>query len=100
MEFELKGALKKYSRMRSFRQTAKLFVIPLAFAVPWFYDFGRTDTLICLVGAFVFVGVLETELRLKTMQVRLAGMDDKLHRLIGDEHHNADDNLILELNDW
>jgi hypothetical protein len=27
-------------------------------------------------------------------------MDDKLHRLVGDRDHDADEDFILELNDW
>ena len=41
--------------------------------------------------------VAELEVRLKTMQIRLAGMDDKLDMLAGKEF---EENLILELNDW
>jgi hypothetical protein len=100
MEFELKGALKKYRRMRSWRRFMTGAIIPVSLAIPWFYEFTRTETLICVAIGCVVWGVSEIELRLKTMQIRLAGMDDKLYRLIGDKDHGTDDDLILEMNDW
>jgi hypothetical protein len=100
MEFELKGALKKYDRLRWWRRITTAAIIPLSFSVPWYFEWGRTDTLICMAIGFVIWGVGEIELRLKTMQLRLAGMSDKLHRLIGDRDHDVDDDFILELNDW
>jgi hypothetical protein len=71
--------------------------IPLGLALAWYLEFNRTDTLICLVAALVAWGVGEIELRLKTIQIRLAGMDDQLDHLNGNE---PEDNLILELSDW
>lgn len=98
MEFDLKKALKKYNRMRSRRRFAAFAAVPVSIAVAWFYDFGRTDTLIRVAIGMVLWGMAETELRLKTIQVRLAEMDDKLQRLTGDGHSN--DDLLLEFNDW
>jgi hypothetical protein len=100
MEFELKGALKKYRRMRSWRRLMTGAIIPVSLAIPWFNEWGKTDILICVAIGCVVWGVSEIELRLKTMQIRLAGMDDKLYRLIGDEHQGPDDEVISELNDW
>jgi hypothetical protein len=100
MEFELTGALKKYRRMRGWRSFLVGLAIPLGVAVPWYYDFNRTDTLICLAGAFVFSSIGYLEMRLKTMQIRLAGMADQLDALSGKKSKDHDDNLILELNDW
>jgi hypothetical protein len=97
MQFELKGALKKYRRMRSWRRIVLVVVVLGVIGWPWAYDFSRTDTLICWVGAFVFWIFGELELRLKTMQIRLAEMADRLDALSGGE---PEDNLILELNDW
>ena len=45
MEFELKGALKKYRRMRSWRRAGMAIVAIGAMAAPWLLDLGRTDTL-------------------------------------------------------
>jgi hypothetical protein len=43
----------------------------------------------------------ELEMRLKTMQIRLAGMNDQLNALSGrDPDQGPDADLILELNDW
>jgi hypothetical protein len=100
MEFELKGALKKYRRMRSTRRFFVSSAIPVSAVIPWFLGFGQTDTLLCVALGTVVWGVGEIELRLKTMQIRLAGMDDKLDRLTHDENNQGDDDLILELNDW
>ncbi|HTM74925.1 MAG TPA: hypothetical protein VL198_16990 [Pseudolabrys sp.] len=79
MEFSLKGALKKHRRMRSWREVVVLAALPISFGVSWFFDFGRTDTLIAAAIACVFAGFGQLEIRLKTVQVRLAGVDDKLH---------------------
>jgi hypothetical protein len=98
MEFELKGALKKYGRMRAWRRFGIFAVLLVGFTVPWIYSFNRTDTMLCWLLSAVLWGLGETELRLKTMQVRLAGMADKLDRLSGNAAEA--DNLILELNDW
>ena len=67
MEFELKGALKKYNRMRSIRQFVMIPVIAAAWGVPWLCGFSKTDMLICLVGALVFLLILGVEIRLKTL---------------------------------
>jgi hypothetical protein len=98
MEFDLKGALKKYNRMRSRRQVVSLSIIPMCFAISWFFNFDRTDTMICLAIGMVMVVTGQIEMRLKTMQVRLAGMNDQLNQLTGD--HDTASDLILELNDW
>ncbi|SHN87170.1 hypothetical protein [Bradyrhizobium erythrophlei] len=102
MEFELKGALKKYRRMRSWRRAGMVIVVLGALTAPWFFSLGQTDTLICFLGAFTVSMASELEMRLKTIQIRLAGMNDQLNALSGradpDEGPNAD--LILELNDW
>lgn len=91
MEFELKGALKKYRWMRSSRHAG------MAIAAPWLLDFGRTETLICSLGALVVVMTGQLEMRLKTIQIRLAGMDDQLNALNrGDPLQSPKDNLILE----
>jgi hypothetical protein len=72
-------------------------IIFAGFAVPWYWDFNKTDTLICVAVAVAVWGTGEIELRLKTIQIRLAGMEDKLDRLAGNE---PEDNLLLELSDW
>jgi len=101
MEFELKGALKKYRRMRSWRRAGMAIMALGTMLAPWLLNLGRTDTLICWLGAFTLGMTSELEMRLKTMQIRLAGMSDQLNALTGrDPDHGPDADLILELNDW
>jgi hypothetical protein len=101
MEFELKGALKKYRRMRSWRRTGMAVVAIGAMSARWLLNLGRTDTLICWLGAFTPWMTGELEMRLKTIQIRLAGMSDQLNALSGrDPEQGPDADLILELNDW
>jgi Na+-translocating ferredoxin:NAD+ oxidoreductase RnfD subunit len=57
MEFSLKGALKKHRRMRSWREVVVLAALPISFGGSWFFDFGRTDTLIAAAIACVFAGL-------------------------------------------
>jgi hypothetical protein len=97
MEFELKGALKKYRRMRMWRQILLGFAPAMGLAVPWLWGFGQTDTLICIVGSLVVMLCGHLELRLKTIQIRLAGMADELDAL---RRNEPEQNLVLELNDW
>jgi hypothetical protein len=47
MEFELKGALKKYRRMRSWRRAVMAIVALGAVSAPWLLYLGQTDTLVC-----------------------------------------------------
>jgi hypothetical protein len=101
MEFELKGALKKYRRMRSRRRAVMATVALGVIFAPWLLNLGRTDTLICWLGAFTLWITGELEMRLKTIQIRLAGMSDQMNALSGrDPEQGPDDALILELNDW
>ncbi|OCK59054.1 hypothetical protein [Bradyrhizobium sp. LMTR 3] len=101
MEFELKGALKKYRRMRSWRRAGMAIMAIGAISAPWLLDLGRTDTLICWLGAVTVWTVGELEMRLKTIQIRLAGVSDQLNALTGrDPDQGPDSDLILELNDW
>jgi hypothetical protein len=100
MEFELKGALKKYRRMRSWRRAGMAIMAVGAMSAPWLLDLGRTDTLICWFGAFTLWTAGELEMRLKTIQIRFAGMNDQLNALSGrDPEQGPDADLILELND-
>jgi hypothetical protein len=72
-----------------------------AVAAPWLLNLGRTDTLICWLGALILWMTGELEMRLKTIQIRLAGMDDQLNALSRrDPDQGPDADLILELNDW
>jgi len=97
MEFTLDGALRKYRRMRAWRSFALVAITFTGALAPAVLEFGRTDSLICWIGAAI-VGLLgHLELRLKTIQVRLASMDDRLTNLSGAEDNG---NLVLELNDW
>jgi hypothetical protein len=102
MESGVKAALKKYHRMRSLRRTGTAIMAAGVISSPWLLDLGRTDSLICWLGGFVVWMTSELEMRLKTMQVRLATLDDQMNTLSGGERRDrgADDNLILELNHW
>ena len=101
MEFELKGALEEYRRMRSWRRTVVAIVALGALCAPWLLHLGLTDTLISLLGAFTVWTLSELEMRLKTIQIRLAGMSDQLNAVSRrDPDQGPDDDLILELNDW
>ena len=101
MEFELKGALKKYRRMRSLRRTGMAIMAVGAMSAPWLLDLGRTDTLICWLGALTLWMTSELEMRLKTIRIRLAGTSDRLNALSRrDRDQGPDADLILELNDW
>lgn len=97
MEFDLKRALKKHNRRRALRNAYIGLAIPAGIGVPQLFDFGRTDTLICIVGALVVSLVGHLEVRLKVVQVRLATMADDLVALRGKE---PEGNLLLELSDW
>jgi hypothetical protein len=83
--------------MRFWHHTGLTIVAVVGLSAPWFFDFGRTDALICWVGTMLFLLVGQLEMRMKTIQIRLAGMEDKLDLIKGKE---PEDNLILELNDW
>jgi hypothetical protein len=101
MEFELKGALKKYRRMRFWRRAGMAIMALGAMSAPWLLDLGRTDALICWLGAFTLWVTGELEMRMKTIQIRLAGMNDQLNAHSGrDPDQGPDADLILELNDW
>ena len=72
-----------------------------AMSAPWLLNLGRTDGLTCWLGALTLFMTSELEMRLKTMQIRLAGMSDQLNALTRrDPERGPDDDLILELNDW
>ena len=101
MEFRLNPALAKYRRMRSWRRAGAAIVALGAIAAPWLLNLGRTDMLICYLGAGGLWMVSELEMRMKTIQVRLAGMSDELNQLTRRfPDQGPDDDLILELNDW
>jgi hypothetical protein len=100
MEFKLDGALKKYRRMRAWRRAGVAIMAFGAALAPWLLDLGRTDTLICILGAVTVWTLSELEMRMKTIQVRLAGMSDQLNALTNRYEQGPDDDLILELNDW
>jgi hypothetical protein len=72
-----------------------------AVAAPSFLGLGRTDTLISYLGAFTALMLSELEMRLKTIQIRLAGMSDQLNALTRrDPDHGPDDDLIFEISGW
>lgn len=83
MEFELKGALKKYRRMRSWRRWGMMIFATGVLLATNLVDLSRTDMLICYVGVFGLWTASELEMRLKTIQIRLAGISDQLNALSG-----------------
>jgi hypothetical protein len=91
---ELRAALKRSRRMQSVQEAIMGIVSIIGLCVPWYYEFGRTDTLIWYAGMIVVGGFYSTERRLKVMQRRLAQMHDALDRL---ESNEAEDHLIAEL---
>lgn len=94
---DLKVALKKYRRMRGWRRFSMYLVGAAAFFVPIVAQFNQTDSLIFVLGALVVILCGNLELRLKTIQIRLAEMADEIEALGGKEPEN---NLALELSDW
>ena len=62
MEFELKGALKKYRRMRSWRRDGIAIMALGAVTAPWLLGLGRTDTLLCWLGALTLWMTAELEM--------------------------------------
>lgn len=91
---EVSGALRSYRRKRSRRG---FFVGAIAVGV-WFAPvFGAPPTIaaICALGGFILWMFWETEKRLKTMQIRLARMHDKLEQISGTNFE--DEHLISEL---
>jgi hypothetical protein len=106
MECEVKGALKKYRRMRWWRGASMAIMALGAISAPSFFDLGQTGRLICWLGAANVWIYWLLERRLKTMQIRLAGMSDQLNALSPswprdpDLEPGPDDDLIGELNDW
>src|SRR3954452_5505971 len=98
MEFELKGALKKYSRMRAWRRAGMMIFVTGALLATNLFDLSRTELLICYIGVFGLWTASELEMRLKTMQIRLAGMSDQLNALTRrDPEQGPDEDLISEL---
>jgi hypothetical protein len=99
MEFELKAAMKRYRRERSWRRISMKIIASGVLSAPWAFDLGRTDMLICFLSWGVVCIAWELEMRLKTMQLRLAGMVDQLNTL-GGKDRDLEDTFILELNNW
>jgi hypothetical protein len=73
MEFELKGAMKKYRRMRSLRRTGMAVIALGATFAPWLLDLGRTDTLICWLGASTALMTSELGIGRQLTAFRAAG---------------------------
>lgn len=97
MESQLESALRHYRRMRVWRRLLYVAISIGGMGLPWFLDYSRTDNLICLTGASMLYLFGELELRLKSLQVRVAGMSDEIEVLRGKK---PEGNLIVELNDW
>ena len=91
------AAHRNYRRSRSLRRTGMAIMAFGAISAPWFFELGRTDTLICWLGAFNVLTLGELEIRLKTAQVRLAIINDELRALRGlEDYQTPDDNLITD----
>lgn len=82
---DVREALRSYSRKRSTRGFIFGVFCLGAASVPWVREFSSTDTLIWLLGVGIFWLFYQTELRLKTMQVRLAEMHDALMGVVAPE---------------
>jgi hypothetical protein len=97
MEIQTEAALRQYRRMRVWRRLLFLVIALAGIGVPWILDYSRTDNLICLTGASMMYLFGELELRLKTMQVRLAAISDEIDVLRGKQSERK---LMAELQDW
>jgi hypothetical protein len=96
---DVSGALRSYRRKRSRRGFIVGVLSIGAAVVPWVREFSSTDTLIWFLGIGIFWLFYQSELRLKTMQVRLAQMHDALERIAGTANEK-DEHLISELSDY
>jgi hypothetical protein len=99
---EVRAALRKHGRRMEWRRVAP-FIIGLSMgAYSWFFEIDHQTNLFVGLAWTVFMMTNFLELRLKTMQVRLAQMDDKLDKLSrpADPSDMRDDSLLSELCDW
>lgn len=97
MDDALRSALRGHRRRRVFRNFLAGASLPGALLVSLFYDFNRTETLIVAGIGLMFASIIYLEVCLKTVQIRLAGMEDKLDRIAGNEDEG---NFLSELSDW
>ena len=96
---DVSGASRSYRRKRSIRGFIVGVVCFGAAFVPWQREFSSTDTLTWFLGIGIFWLFYQTEIRLKTMQIRLAQMHDALER-IGGTADEKDEHQISELSDY
>jgi|SRR5215467_8776952 len=94
MNPELLAALKSHLLGQSIRRWVLAIGSLIALAIPWKFDFGRSDLLIWYVGILVAIQFERTQSRLKAMQLRLAWIHDEINRLRGNE---PEDNVLTEL---
>ena len=95
---EYKAAMRSYQRKRSLRGfLTGVMCIGIALA-PSVFDLQPPSQLICYLGAATLWFYYQTEIRLKTMQIRLAQMHDILEKFAGTAERK-DENYIGELTD-
>jgi hypothetical protein len=90
----LSMALKSYNRKRTLKGFFVGAIALAAFVVPWIIGMPPTIIAICILGGVLFKSFWEMERRLKTMQLRLAMIYDKLDASKHNEH------LMGELTDY
>jgi hypothetical protein len=101
MNIELTEALKAHHQRLNWRMlpAATLPVVSISLA-RWLFDLNSTQQRIVAIGAFVGSAILQIECRLKTMQIRLARMEDQIRHgewIRDPENH---DHQISELSGW
>jgi hypothetical protein len=94
---DLKKALRRYDRKKKVREIIFWLVFIGAAAVPVFYGFTRTESV--LWYGFIMVAVMfeQNRKRVRAMQVRLATMQGQLDHLVGE--HGPIENVLLELSE-
>jgi hypothetical protein len=101
MDVELAAALKAHRR----RVELRMYAVPAiaaagALFAPWAFDLNGTQQMILWVGALVTTATFQIECRLKTIQVRLAQMDDQIR--YGEWRRDPDNHekMLSEISDW
>jgi hypothetical protein len=94
---DLKKALRRYHRKKTVREFVFWLVFSGAAAVPVFFSYTRTESV--LWYGFIMVAVMFEQNRkhVRAMQLRLATMQDQLDHLVGE--HCPIDNVLLEVSE-
>ena len=97
---QMRGALRGHRRRRELRAVAPFIFAVCAGVWSWFFEYDHQTNLLLSLVWVIFVLTNSLELRLKTMQVRLATIADQLDKLAGQPTPELGDNLLAELSDW